>query len=178
MQGGQKTNIYFLLALDRRCSVTACLKASVSVISTIEFGSLFQLLIVRGMKENLYMSLVVIFGIATAWLRPILEYASVVWNPIMKKESDHEKRYDQLEKVQKRCLRLCPTEISLPTLAERRCQIDMVETFKFLNGKYKTASSTFFELPHREGLRGHSHKIFKKDAKTEVAKQFFGNKSC
>ena len=52
----------------------------------------------------------------------------------------------------------------------------MVETFKFLNGKYKTASSTFFELPHREGLRGHSHKIFKKDAKTEVAKQFFGNR--
>ena len=45
----------------------AGLKASVSVISTIEFGSLFQLLIVRGMKENLYMSLVVI-GIATAWL--------------------------------------------------------------------------------------------------------------
>ena len=105
-----------------------------------------------------------------AIIRPILEYASVVWNPIMKKD------IDQLEKVQKRCLRLCPTEISLPTLAERRRQIDVVETFKFLNGKYKTASSTFFELPHREGLRGHSHKIFKKDAKTEVAKQFFGNR--
>ena len=59
------------------------------------------------------------------------------------------KDIDQLEKVQKRCLRLCPTEIiSLPTLAERRRQIDMVETFKFLNGKYKTALSTFFELPH------------------------------
>ena len=86
------------------------------------------------------------------------------------------KDIDQLEKVQKRCLRLCPTEISLPTLAERRRQIDMVETFKFLNGKYKTASSTFFELPHREGLRGHSHKIFKKDAKTEVANQFFWNR--
>ena len=88
------------------------------------------------------------------------------------------KDIDQLEKMQKRCLRLCSTEISLLTLAERRRQIDMVKTFKFLNGKYKTASSTFFELPpppHREGLRGHSHKIFKKDAKTEVAKQFFGN---
>ena len=43
----------------------------------------------------------------------------------------------------------------------------MVETFEFLNDKYKAAPSTFFEFPHIS-LWDHSHKIFK-DAKTEVA---------
>ena len=55
------------------------------------------------------------------------------------------------------------TEINLPTVMEKRCQMDMVETFKFMNDKYKTAPSTFHEFPHREGLRGHSNKIFLKD---------------
>ena len=105
-----------------------------------------------------------------AIIRPILEYASVVWNPILKKD------IYKLEKVQRRCLRLCPTDIKLPTLEERRRQNDMVETYKYMTHRYKTAPSTFFKLPPREGLRGHSFKIFKTDFRTEIAKQFFGNR--
>ncbi len=78
-----------------------------------------------------------------AIIRPILEYASVVWNATLKKD------IDKLEKVQRRCLRLCPKEITLPTLEERRWQIDMVETYKYIMWlhKFKTPSSTFFQIP-------------------------------
>jgi hypothetical protein len=103
-------------------------------------------------------------------IRPILEYASVVWNPRTKQD------IRLIEKVQRRCLRLCPKEIILPTLEERRHEIDMVETYKYMTNRYKSPPGTFFSIPPREGLRGHSHKIFKQDSRTEVAKQFFGNR--
>ena len=103
-------------------------------------------------------------------IRPVLEYASAVWNPSCNKD------IERPEKVQKRCLRLCPTEIKLPTLAERRRQIDLVETYKFMNDRYKTPPSTFFQIPPREGLRGHSLKLYKQKTRTEVAKNFFSNR--
>ena len=69
----------------------------------------------------------------TSIVRPVLEYASVTWSPWLKKD------IVALEKVQKRCLSLCKREmVPLESLEKRRKIADMVETYKFLTGKYKT----------------------------------------
>ena len=88
-------------------------------------------------------------------VRPILEYGSPAWNPWLKKD------IDVLDKVQRRCERMCTSEnFKLESLKERRKQTDMTETYKYLNKKYKTDPSTLFSTPDRS-LRGHSQKPFK-----------------
>ncbi len=52
------------------------------------------------------------------------------------KQATLKKDIEKLEKLQRRCLRLCPKEITLPTLEERRWQIDMaLETYKYMTDK-------------------------------------------
>ena len=41
-----------------------------------------------------------------------------------------------------------------------------------MNYRYKTDPSTIFSIPNRE-LQGHSQKLFKPRARTEIAKNFF-----
>ena len=80
-------------------------------------------------------------------------FASTAWSPYTKKD------IEALEKVQTRCLRLCNDKIQIETLQERRMATDLVDTYKFLNGHYKTKPDTFFSTPSKD-LRGHSHKQF------------------
>jgi hypothetical protein len=105
----------------------------------------------------------------TSIIRPTLEYASIVWSPWLKKD------VQKLEKVQKRCLRLCNEEIKLEPLESRRHFTDMVETYKYLNGFYKTESALLFEHPTRQ-LRGHAFKLHKCSFKSDIAKHFFTNR--
>ena len=105
----------------------------------------------------------------TTIVRPIMEYASVVWSPW--NNTDKEK----LEKVQRRCLRLSNEPITLQSLEDRRKETDMIETFKFRKDLYRTPSSYFFSSPQRI-LRGHPLKIAKQYSRVDTHKHFFSQR--
>lgn len=102
-------------------------------------------------------------------VRPALEYASTVWSPYYKKD------IEAIEKVQTKCLRLCKKDIHLETLEERRQKTDLVDTYKFLHGLYKSDAENFFSLPHKD-LRGHSMKLFQRRSRTQLASHFYSNR--
>ena len=102
-------------------------------------------------------------------VRPILEYGSPAWNPYLSKD------ILALEKVQDRCSKLCNPPLSLPSLAERREQTDLCETYKYTHGLYKADESVFFSRPSLQ-LRGHRYKLFKQFANSNTRKFFFSNR--
>ena len=102
-------------------------------------------------------------------IRPALEYSSPVWNPWYKQD------IDKLEKVQRKCLKLCPNEIEIDSLEKRREFTDCVETYKIVHNRYKTPASVYFKKPACE-LCGHTQKLMKQYSRTEVRKNFFSNR--
>lgn len=102
-------------------------------------------------------------------IRPLLEYASVVWQPHLKKD------IDLIQKVQNRCLALCPNPPVLESLENRRKRVDLVETYKIVHHEYNCDPDTFFHIPLRD-LRGHQYKLHKVNVNTDVRKYFFTNR--
>lgn len=103
----------------------------------------------------------------TTTVRPLLEYASVVWSPWFKSD------IDLLEKVQRRCLALCDDPPDMESLESRRKFTDLVETYKFLQNEYHTNPQTLFSAPPIRTLRGHEYKLHKGSVKTDIKKFFF-----
>ena len=99
----------------------------------------------------------------------MLEYASVAWNPWKK----HDK--ELLDKVQKRCLSLATSSVTIDSLGHRRYMTDMKETYKIIHSKYKIKRESFFCQPLRP-LRGHSQKLAKERVMTDVRKYYFSNR--
>ncbi len=64
-----------------------------------------------------------------AIVRPILETSSSVWNPWLQKD------INELEKVQRRCTRLCTDPLQLEPLSLRRRKRDLAEVYKRVNGQ-------------------------------------------
>jgi len=116
-----------------------------------------------------------------AIVRPHLEYANAVWAPHLKKH------VDSIENVQRRATRQIVglkdktyeerlRHLKLPTLSYRRLRGDMIETFKILTNKYDEVVCTgLFEL-NKSSTRGHSLKIHKQHANSNVRKYFFTNR--
>ena len=103
-------------------------------------------------------------------VRPALEYASTVWSPKSKEN------INALEKVQRRSLRLSRDQtIHMESLRERRKKTELVDTYKFITGRYKTPADKYFSLPHKE-LRGHSKKVYVKRTRTQLAGHFYSNR--
>ena len=119
--------------------------------------------------KNINYIILILLHYIIAIIRPVLEYASAVWSPWLRKD------ILALESVQKRCLKLCKESINCDSLESRRKSTDMVETFKYLTGRYKTDPNKLFSAPLRK-LRGHSMKLFKHSAKKEVHRNFFTNR--
>ena len=63
------------------------------------------------------------------------------------------------------CLQLCSKEIAIDSLDKRRTYTDCVETYKFVQKKYKTPAEVYFRKLARE-LRGHSQKLMKQYSRT------------
>ena len=61
-------------------------------------------------------------------IRPVLEHASPAWNPFCRKD------IDELEKVQKRALKLSITPVKSVPLEQRRLEADLCEVHKYLSG--------------------------------------------
>ena len=113
-------------------------------------------------------------------VRPILDYASAVWNPY------HKKDIEKLEKVQRRATKLIREIRNLPyrdrlrrcklmTLEERRRRYDLIEMFKVMKGIYKVDKEKLFELNTNQ-TRGHELKVKKNYSRLNIRKHFFTNR--
>ena len=105
----------------------------------------------------------------TTTIRPILEYASIIWQPFYIKD------IDKIQKVQDRSLSLCKDPIKMDSLQSRRDSTDLVETYKILNHKYKINPDNLFHRPNRD-LRGHEHKLHRVTVNTDIRKNFYSNR--
>ena len=65
--------------------------------------------------------------------------------------------------------------MNLTTLETRRLRGDLIETFKILRKLEGTESSMYFEMSGT-GLRGHSLKLYKEQARLDVRKYFFSQR--
>ena len=122
-------------------------------------------------------------------VRPILEYASSVWSPHLKKD------IVMLENVQRRATRLLPElrhlpyhdrlkALDLPTLKFRRLRTDLIQCFKILKMIDEVDSGTYcsmcpnksmFEPARLTATRGHTMKLQVMEAKGP-RKHFFSTR--
>ena len=124
----------------------------------------------KNMFTTLYKSIV----------RPHLEYGSNIWSVMYKKEAI------QIENVQRRATKLVKNiqhlsysdrsrYLGLPSLQYRRLRSDMVETFRIINNIDMVNSNKIF--PKNENTtRGHKHKIYKKQSRTNIRKYSFSQR--
>ena len=103
-------------------------------------------------------------------IRPLLEYGSPAWNPWYSKDITN------IEKVQRRCYKLCNSpEFEPEPLVIRRLKTDLCEVYKYLHDMYKTYKSLFCTLSQHT-LRGHSLKLVKPYTRTLIRSKFFSHR--
>jgi len=111
-------------------------------------------------------------------VRPILEYCSAAWNPMLLSDSY------EIEKVQRRATRLIPglshftyptrlRILNLDSLKFRRRRADLILVFRVINGIDALEWSDFFEFSPVSKTRGHTLKLLKPRARLNVRKNFF-----
>ena len=108
-----------------------------------------------------------------ALIRPLLEYGSVVWSPILKGDQD------QIEKVQQRATKLVKTISHLPysdrlrhlkldSLKYRRRRADLIQVYRIIYEVDKIDTNDFFTLSENHRTRGHQKKLLKLRANTSL----------
>ena len=116
-----------------------------------------------------------------AFVRPHLEYANVIWNPYLKRQSI------MIERVQRRATKLlfeCRNMsyrerlqyLNLHSLKGRRLRGDLIQTFKIFNQIDDLDMKNFFALSETTYTRNSEAKIFIKYSKTNKRKKFFSNR--
>lgn len=114
------------------------------------------------------------------YVRPLLEYNSVVWSPHLKQD------IIRIEKVQRRFTKrlrglrnLSYTDrlitVGLPSLELRRLQIDLIYCYKIVFGLVKVNLDDFFEFAPVKTTRGHAYKLYKPRC-SNVRTNFFSNR--
>ena len=115
------------------------------------------------------------------YVRPHLEYYISVWSPYLMRDMD------ELEKVQHRSTKLVgeisklPYEdrvqiLQLPSLYARRLRGNLIETFKILKGFTNINPDTLFKRSSYSRTRGYNLKLYKKEFRTNICKNFFSNR--
>ena len=115
-----------------------------------------------------------------SFVRPHLEYASVIWSPTYKKD------IISIEHVQRRATKLVtgmknlPYEnrtkiLGLPTLYYRRERADMLQLFKIMNN-YDNIDIKNIDRNSNTNTRGHSQKLNKKRSKSRFGQNRFSNR--
>ena len=100
------------------------------------------------------------------YVRPILEYCSVVWSPCAMKD------IDCIEKVQRQFTKRLPglksmsyTDrlkcLDLTTLELRRLHLDLIFCYKIVLGMVAINFSDIFEFSYVSKTREHAYKLFK-----------------
>ena len=114
-------------------------------------------------------------------VRPILEYCSSVWYPILVRDMK------EIEKVQKRATKLVKgisdwtyeerlKHLDIPTMEYRRRRTDMLQVFRILKNLDDLDADHFFELDSQGVTRGHSLKIRKPRASSKLRLNSFSHR--
>jgi len=115
------------------------------------------------------------------YVRPLLEYCSVVWSPSLKQD------IEAVEKVQRKFTKRLKgfggmsykerlVGLGLPSLELRRLQLDLLCCYKILFGLVDMDSSNFFKLTPVLKTRGHAYKLFKAHCPASVRSRFFADR--
>ena len=110
-------------------------------------------------------------------IRPIIEYAAQVYNPMYQRE------IVLLENIQRRATKMVIglhnksyeerlTALKLPTLIYRRARGDMIQVYKYIHNMNK-CSEGLLNLAGDGGTRGHSLKLKKTKVKLNLRNHFF-----
>jgi len=113
----------------------------------------------------------------TTYVRPRLEYCSVVWNPVLKKDIEN------LEKVQRRFTKRLPglqhltycqrlARLQLESLELRRLRLDLVFTYKLVFGLIDVDLSDFFRLRRDDRNCSHRYKLFLPGCRSSIRQHF------
>ena len=114
-----------------------------------------------------------------SYVRPILEFANVIWYPTLKKDED------LIEKVQRRFTRWCYglerpcylnrlNEMKLISLKSRQRRGDLINVFKIVKQeKIKFSNKNIFALRQNGRLRGHPLTITKIKFNYDIMKYSF-----
>ena len=117
-----------------------------------------------------------------AYVRPILEYASIIWNPSAKTYKS------KTERVQRRMCRMIPALRQLPyskqlkhlrlySLQARRQRYQLITLFKFSRNLTDFDFYSLFEVRTTSKTRGHKLKIVPKFTRHKYRQNFFTNSS-
>ena len=113
-------------------------------------------------------------------VRPILDYASTVWNPHLMKN------IHKLEAVQRRATKLIPSfynltyserlqELNLPSLLYRRTRMDLIMTYKILNNLVSVDKDYFFTV-NTNPTRSNGLKLYKNRFNTAIRGHSFSQR--
>ena len=119
----------------------------------------------------------IILPVYKSLIRPLLEYATVIWSPFCKSD------IKEIESVQRcitkrisglRTLRYSArlSTLRLSTLANRRSYFDLVECHKLIHGSVRCTCSEQLEQS-RSNTRGHPYKVRPHTSTLEVRVHFF-----
>ena len=128
-----------------------------------------------------YMDKEIFLTLFKSMIRPHVEYACTVWDPLLKGD------IKQIEKVQRRATKLLkeikddpyPERLKylrLPSLTFRRLRSDMIQTFKILKGFDDMEPSILFKMDPNRNTRGHSLKLSKQCNRTTIRNHFFSQR--
>jgi len=117
----------------------------------------------------------------TTYVRPLLEYASVIWSPY------HTGDIDKVESVQRRFTkRLAGMQylsyadrlhtLQLESLEMRRLRFDLLYTYKILFGLVHIDSNSLFKFNPVTVTRGHCYKLYAATSRINVRHNFFCNR--
>ena len=109
----------------------------------------------------------------TVYVRPLVEYNSVVWSPCSIQDIMH------VERVQRRFTKALPgfktlsyssrlKKLDLPSLEKRRLHSDLIMCYKIIFGIVNICTSDFFHFHTVMSTRGHPYKLFKERSTNTV----------
>ena len=115
------------------------------------------------------------------YVRPLLEYCSVVWCPFYAKD------IDSLEKVQRRFTRILPDHRDLPyrdrlghyklmSLYARRLLLDLTCVYKIIHGYIDVDANYFFSLNSDHRTRGHNFKFIFHHSRLDTRQHWFSSR--
>jgi len=123
----------------------------------------------------------ILLSLYKSLVRPHLEYCIPAWSPHCVKDKE------LIERIQHRFTRMFPDLRRLPylrrlqhlelwTLEERKVRADLIEIFKIIYRISSVSFDTFFKYNNYRATRGHSLKLTKKRASTDLRHHFFSER--